>query len=89
MREMSAHQALFRYIFSCKECRWIVQGNNQQAIKYLQAVLAISAELQEYTGDADAYGSIADIYADMGEFEKAATYYDNYINKMQEDGQAV
>jgi tetratricopeptide (TPR) repeat protein len=67
----------------------MLQGNNQQAIKHLQAVLKISAELQEYTGDADAYGSIADIYADMGEFEKAATYYDNYINKMQEDGQAV
>lgn len=66
-----------------------IQGNNQQAIKHLQAVLAISSELNEYTGDADAYGSIADIYADMGEFEKAAEFYDNYINKMQEDGQAV
>jgi tetratricopeptide (TPR) repeat protein len=66
-----------------------VQGNNQQAIKHLQSVLAISEQLKEYTGDADAYGSIADIYADMGEFEKAAKYYDNYINRMEEDGQAV
>lgn len=55
----------------------------------MQAVLKTSSELDEYTGDADAYGSIADIYPDMGEFEKAAVFYDNYINKMQEDGQAV
>lgn len=66
-----------------------VQGNNPAAIKYLKQVLKISEEMKEYTGDADAYGSIADIYADMGEFEKAATFYDSYINKMQEDGQAV
>lgn len=65
------------------------QGNNPNAIKYLKQVLEISAQMKEYTGDADAYGSIADIYADMGEFEKAATFYDSYINKMQEDGQAV
>eukprot|EP00892_Ulva_mutabilis_P012268 jgi/Ulvmu1/9413/UM051_0041.1 len=64
-------------------------GNNPKAIKYLKQVLEISEQMKEYTGDADAYGSIADIYADMGEFEKAATYYDSYINKMQEDGQAV
>lgn len=28
------------------------------------------------TGDADAYGTIADCYTDMGEFEKAAQFYD-------------
>jgi tetratricopeptide (TPR) repeat protein len=73
----------------CYDPMFCAQGNNQQAIKHLKRVLAISEQLEEYTGDADAYGSIADIYADMGEFEKAAEYYDNYINKMQEDGQAV
>jgi tetratricopeptide (TPR) repeat protein len=66
-----------------------MQGNNQMAIKHLESVLSLSNEMGDYTGDADAYGSIADIYADMGQFEKAAKYYDQYINKMQEDGQAV
>jgi hypothetical protein len=30
-------------------------------------------------GDADAYGTIADCYTDLDEFEKAAAYYDKYI----------
>lgn len=66
-----------------------MQGNSQKAIKHLEAVLSLSAEIGDTTGDADAYGTIADIYADLGHFEKAATFYDQYINKMQEDGQAV
>jgi tetratricopeptide (TPR) repeat protein len=66
-----------------------MQGNSQQAIKYLKQVLDLSKQMDEYTGDADAYGSIADIYADLGDFDKAATYYDQYIQRMQEDGQGV
>jgi tetratricopeptide (TPR) repeat protein len=66
-----------------------MQGNNQSAIKHLKNVLKLSKELGEYTGDADAYGSIADIYADLGDFDQAASYYDQYIQRMQEDGQAV
>ena len=34
------------------------------------------------SGDADAYGTIADCYTDMGEFEKAASYYDRYIERL-------
>jgi tetratricopeptide (TPR) repeat protein len=66
-----------------------MQGNNQSAIKHLKSVLALSDTMKEYTGDADAYGSIADIYADMGDFDRAASYYDQYIQRMQEDGQSV
>ena len=66
-----------------------MQGNNQSAIKHLKGVLELSKSLNEYTGDADAYGSIADIYADMGDFDSAASFYDQYIQRMQEDGQAV
>lgn len=40
-------------------------------------------------GDADAYGTIADIYTEIGEFEKAALYYDKYISKMDTDGSLV
>ena len=66
-----------------------MQGNSQSAIKYLKQVLELSEQMQEFTGDADAYGSIADIYADMGDFDEAAKYYDQYIGRMQTDGAPV
>ncbi|MEW5305546.1 MAG: hypothetical protein WDW36_008079 [Sanguina aurantia] len=56
------------------------------AIKHLERVLTISQEMQEYTGDADAYGTIADCYTDLGEFEKAAQFYDKYIDRMNREG---
>ncbi|KAG2433317.1 hypothetical protein HXX76_008383 [Chlamydomonas incerta] len=58
----------------------------RQAIKHLERVLEISREIGEYTGDADAFGTMADCYTDMGEFEKAAVYYDKYIERMNKDG---
>lgn len=52
------------------------------AIKHLERVLDISKEINEYTGDADAFGTIADCYTDMGDLEKAAQFYDKYIGAM-------
>lgn len=63
-----------------------LQGQYRSAIKHLERVLEISKEMREFTGDADAYGTIADCYTDMGEFEKAAKYYDKYIDTMNRDG---
>lgn len=63
-----------------------LQHQYKPAIKYLERVLEISKAMNEYTGDADAYGTIADCYTDMGEFEKAAIYYDKYIECMNRDG---
>lgn len=40
----------------------------RQAIKHLERVLDISREMGDYVGDADAYGVIADIYTDLGEW---------------------
>lgn len=37
-------------------------------------------------GDADAYGTIADLYTALGDFERAAKYYDLYISRMSTDG---
>lgn len=59
-----------------------LSGQNRQSIKYLERVLEISDEIGDHVGDADAYGVIADIYTDIGEFEKAAEFYDNYIGRM-------
>eukprot|EP00798_Chlamydomonas_sp_ICE-L_P027447 gene27447-4748_t len=63
-----------------------MQGQYKSAINYLEKVLLISAEMKEYTGDADAYGTIADCYTDLGNFEKAAMMYDKYIELMGNDG---
>ncbi|KAL6757356.1 hypothetical protein V8C86DRAFT_3212697 [Haematococcus lacustris] len=62
-----------------------LQGQHRSAIKHLERVLEISKAMQEFTGDADAYGTIADCYTDMGELEKAAHYYDKYIDTMSRD----
>ncbi len=51
-------------------------------------MLSISDEIQDEVGNADAYGTIADIYTDMGNFDKAAEFYDRYISCMNND-QAV
>ena len=59
-----------------------LSNQNRQAIKHLERVLEISDEIGDHVGDADAYGVIADIYTDIGEFEKAAEFYDKYIGKM-------
>lgn len=63
-----------------------LQGQYKTAIRHLERVLAISQMMQEYTGDADAYGTIADCYTDLGEFEKAAEFYDKYIDSMNKEG---
>ena len=61
-------------------------GRYSQAIEYLERVLQISDDSGDHVGDADAYGTIADIYTEMGEFEKAAEFYDKYIGKMTVEG---
>ena len=65
-----------------------MQGQYKAAISHLQRVLSISDEIQDEVGNADAYGTIADIYTDMGNFDKAAEFYDRYISCMNND-QAV
>ncbi|CAD7701494.1 unnamed protein product [Ostreobium quekettii] len=63
-----------------------LQGQYRTAIRHLEQVLDISSDIDDHIGDADAYGTIADIYTEMGEFEKAASYYDKYISTMNTDG---
>ena len=58
-------------------------GQHKQAIKYFERILEISKEMGEFTGDSDAFGSIADCYTDLGEFEKAALFYDKYLVTME------
>ena len=63
-----------------------MQGQQQTAIIHLKRVLEISDEMGDHVGDADAYGTIADIYTDLGDFDKAAEFYDVYISTMNSEG---
>jgi hypothetical protein len=45
--------------------------------------------MAEFTGDADALGTIADCYTELGDFELAAANYDKYISRMDNDGTPV
>mmetsp|Transcript_619 Transcript_619/g.1819 ORF Transcript_619/g.1819 Transcript_619/m.1819 type:complete len:292 (+) Transcript_619:352-1227(+) len=59
-----------------------MQKQFKKAIGHLERVLEISKEMDEYTGDADAYGVIADIYTELGDLEKAAKFYDLYLKNI-------
>jgi hypothetical protein len=62
------------------------QGQHRAAIQHLLRVLEISAQMGDTVGDADAFGTIADIYTEMGAFDTAAQFYDKYIERMEHDG---
>ena len=47
-------------------------------------VLKLSEVMNDRIGDVDAYGSIADIYTELGNFDRAAEFYDKYIAGMTE-----
>ena len=59
-----------------------MQKQYKKALGHLERVLEISKEIDDFTGDNDAYGVMADIYTELGDFEKAAKFYDLYINSM-------
>lgn len=60
------------------------------AIRSFNKALDISKELGDASGDVDTLGSIADVYVEMGEFEKAAKIYDDVLYAIQnEDDTAV
>ena len=55
------------------------------AIAGLKEVLQISEQLGDHVGDADALGSIADMYTEMGDLENAGRYYDMYLDALNEE----
>jgi tetratricopeptide (TPR) repeat protein len=62
-----------------------MMGDRQGAIAALKDVLTISTELMDSTGDMDALGAIADLYAELGDLENAGRYYDLYLNQMNDE----
>ncbi|XP_073034101.1 protein FLUORESCENT IN BLUE LIGHT, chloroplastic-like isoform X1 [Primulina eburnea] len=61
------------------------QGKFRDAIKYHLMVLEISQREGEESGNTEAYGAIADCYTELGDLERAAKYYDQYIARLQSD----
>lgn len=61
------------------------QGKFREAIKYHSLVLEISKKEGEESGNTEAYGAIADCYTELGDLERAAKYYDQYIARLETD----
>ncbi|XP_073145915.1 protein FLUORESCENT IN BLUE LIGHT, chloroplastic [Henckelia pumila] len=61
------------------------QGKFRDAVKYHSMVLEISQREGEESGNTEAYGAIADCYTELGDLERAAKYYDQYIARLQSD----
>lgn len=61
------------------------QGKYREAIKYHSMVLAISHREGEESGNTEAYGAIADCYTELGDLERAAKFYDQYIARLETD----
>eukprot|EP00471_Norrisiella_sphaerica_P009023 CAMPEP_0184504082 /NCGR_PEP_ID=MMETSP0113_2-20130426/52142_1 /TAXON_ID=91329 /ORGANISM="Norrisiella sphaerica, Strain BC52" /LENGTH=342 /DNA_ID=CAMNT_0026893697 /DNA_START=10 /DNA_END=1038 /DNA_ORIENTATION=- len=60
-------------------------GNLRSALEHMERVVEISLKSGDKTGLGDAYGVLADIYTEIDEYEKAATYYDKYIEAINDD----
>ncbi|KAH7289294.1 hypothetical protein KP509_31G069000 [Ceratopteris richardii] len=61
------------------------QGKYREAIDYHTMVLDISKRTGVTAGNAEAYGSIADCYCELGDLEAAQRYYNQYIDKLATD----
>ena len=61
------------------------QGKYKEAVKYHSMVLSISEREGEDSGNTEAFGAIADCYTELGDLERAATFYDQYISRLQVD----
>jgi len=60
-------------------------GEPKEALEYMEKVLAICESRSDNTGRSDALGAIADILTDLGEFEKAGSMYDLYMESVNEE----
>ncbi|PKA47295.1 Protein fluorescent in blue light, chloroplastic [Apostasia shenzhenica] len=59
------------------------QRKYREAIKYYSRVLEISKLEGEDFTSTEAYGAIADCFTELGELERAAKFYDKYIERLE------
>lgn len=60
-----------------------LQGNFDATVKDLYEALDISKQLEEYSGDVDTLGALADVYVDKDDLEAASKLYDQIIEAIQ------
>ncbi|TVU29507.1 hypothetical protein EJB05_21075 [Eragrostis curvula] len=58
-------------------------GKYREAMRYYYKVLELSKVTGEDSGCTEAYGAIADCYAELGDLDQAAKVYDKYISRLQ------
>lgn len=74
-----------RAIMRLKAKMFRKQHKPAEALQCLEKVLAVSIAMEEFSGDADVFGEIADLYADLGNMEQAAEYYDRCLNAISSE----
>jgi tetratricopeptide (TPR) repeat protein len=57
-------------------------GEYDEALSHMKTVLRLSTEHDDTSVATDAYGIIADIYAEMDQIEVAADWYDKYFESL-------
>ena len=57
-------------------------GDTRAALQYYSRVLEVSETVGDHHGDADVCGTLADLYAELNDFDNAAVYYDRLISCM-------
>jgi tetratricopeptide (TPR) repeat protein len=63
----------------------VMLGAYDSALSSMQQVLTLTRDIGDRTGLCDAYGVIADIYTELEQYQKAAEYYDLYIETLNQD----
>lgn len=59
------------------------QGKFREAIMYYSRVLALSKLKGEDSAATEAYGALADCFTELGDLERAAKFYDKYIDRLK------
>jgi len=68
----------------------VKMGRFTEALKAMETVLRLSKEHDDFAGETDALGVLADIYTDLDRLEEAAAFYDRYflcLEKGEDDRQ--
>ena len=66
-----------------------LNGDYAHALEHMRKVVDLSKEHRDSAGLSDAFGVIADIYTEMGNYGEAAVWYDRFLasvdNEEEED----
>lgn len=75
MKDFYEERSALKGAAICKQA----MGQHQDALDLLMKVVAINLDLGEIGSDADTYGRIADLHAELGDMSEAAHWYDRCL----------